>query len=76
MFSRTYSPLPGWAIPALAVAWFLAPGRHLRLSLGILAAGHVIGPAVARLIVVARAVDDNLTELPDCEDTTIEGVTP
>ena len=71
MLRRTYSPLPGWAIPALAVAWFLAPGRHLRLAAGVLVSGYVVGPVAARILAsrAVRVVDDNLAELPDDDGT-------
>ena len=73
--SRTYNPLPVWPTTALAVAVFLAPGRHLRLSLGVLGSGLLVGPMLGRILVartlrgVWTVIDDNLSDLgPDETD--------
>jgi hypothetical protein len=62
MFRDTYSPLPAWPVLGVATAWFLAPGYRAATCLGVLAAGYVVGPAVARLLMV---LDDNLFAFPD-----------
>jgi hypothetical protein len=60
--TRTYSPLPAWPVLGVATALFLAPGYRAATCLGVLVSGYVVGPAIARLLMV---LDDNLFAFPD-----------
>jgi hypothetical protein len=57
---RTYSPLPAWPILGAATALFLAPGYRARTCLSVLAAGYVVGPLAARLLMT---LPDTLADL-------------
>ena len=65
-FRRTYSPLPAWPVLGVATAWFLAPGYRAATCLGVLTAGYLVGPLVARALM---SLPNTLAEFPD-EPTT------
>lgn len=67
--TRTYNPLPGWPIAAVATALWVLPKTKLWLPLAGLVGGYVVGPAVGHALSwMACRVDDALAELPDIDD--------